>query len=300
MTHVKPRSRSAIPGRHTRTKPMANNKEEAGKGTPRPGETPGSKRTYATIDLTASEVEGKDRPPRPPASAASAASAAAAEAKSQAKPEAKPADARSRRAPVPAVPARRRAARPPARPASIGARALAAPWLSHLAAGALGAIVVLIVGRADDDGPAAGAVAGGRRPDAAPDGSGRRARHASGRRLARPGRGDGALDRRARRDAGQARPRDQGARRQGRHHARVSARADGPARQAGGGAGGGDGRRSGRPVAAGGGAVGQACRAGEGRAQCHRAGAVRHRPLRRRAVDAAGPTPAVSPSGSTR
>ena len=39
---------------------MANNKEEAGKGTPRPGEMPGSKRTYATIDLTASEVEGQD------------------------------------------------------------------------------------------------------------------------------------------------------------------------------------------------------------------------------------------------
>ena len=38
---------------------MANNKEEAGKGTPRPGEMPGSKRTYATIDLTASEVEGQ-------------------------------------------------------------------------------------------------------------------------------------------------------------------------------------------------------------------------------------------------
>src|SRR5262245_56396827 len=39
--------------------PMANNKEEAGKGTPRPGEMPGGRRTYATLDLTAAEVEGR-------------------------------------------------------------------------------------------------------------------------------------------------------------------------------------------------------------------------------------------------
>src|SRR5712671_5262799 len=63
---------------------MANNKEEAGKGTPRPGETPGSKRTYATIDLTASEVPGRDRPATTGATAASA--SAAAEAKSGDKP----------------------------------------------------------------------------------------------------------------------------------------------------------------------------------------------------------------------
>ena len=56
---------------------MANNKEEAGKGTPRPGEMPGSKRTYATIDLPASEVEAQDKG-RPPAAAASATSASAA------------------------------------------------------------------------------------------------------------------------------------------------------------------------------------------------------------------------------
>ena len=55
---------------------MANNKEEAGKGTPRPGETPGGKRTYATIDGTASEVESpgriKDKPPPAAASGACA------------------------------------------------------------------------------------------------------------------------------------------------------------------------------------------------------------------------------------
>ena len=73
---------------------MANNKEEAGKGTPRPGEAPGSKRTYATIDLTASEVErqgqaarGGCRHRRRPTSAASAAEArSAGEAGGQARP----------------------------------------------------------------------------------------------------------------------------------------------------------------------------------------------------------------------
>ncbi|HKD57170.1 MAG TPA: hypothetical protein VKD45_06630, partial [Hyphomicrobiaceae bacterium] len=41
---------------------MANNKEEAGKGTPRPGEMPGGRRTYATLDLTAAEVGGRAAP----------------------------------------------------------------------------------------------------------------------------------------------------------------------------------------------------------------------------------------------
>src|SRR2546423_7253278 len=72
---------------NARTKPMANNKEEAGKGTPRPGDAPGARRTYATIDLTASEVEGRGR--SPPAAASAASAASTAEAKSQGKPEAK-------------------------------------------------------------------------------------------------------------------------------------------------------------------------------------------------------------------
>ena len=128
---------------------MANNKEEAGKGTPRPGEAPGSKRTYATIDLTASEVEGEDRPAAAAAGAAASATSASssAEARSQAKPEAKPGETK------PAESQPKNAARPGlsdggnagSAPSSIAARALAAPWLSHLAAGALGAIVVLIV-----------------------------------------------------------------------------------------------------------------------------------------------------------
>ena len=122
---------------------MANNKEEAGKGTPRPGETPGSKRTYATIDLTASEVEGQDKS-RPPAAAASATSASAAEAKSQAKPEAKPSEPQPKSA-GPARPGISEGAKAAGAPTSMGARLLATPWLSHLASGALGAILVLIV-----------------------------------------------------------------------------------------------------------------------------------------------------------
>ena len=78
---------------------MANNKEEAGKGTPRPGDAPGARRTYATIDLTAAEVGGKDKPPAA-ASAASAASTAEAKAqgKSEGKPEAKPAEPQAKSA----------------------------------------------------------------------------------------------------------------------------------------------------------------------------------------------------------
>ena len=129
---------------------MANNKEEAGKGTPRPGEMPGSKRTYATIDLTASEVEGQDKgkdsdKDKRAAAAGSAASAsAAAEAKSQAKPETKPAEPQPKSS-GPARPGAPEGGQAAGAPTSMAARALAAPWLSHLAAGALGAIVVLIV-----------------------------------------------------------------------------------------------------------------------------------------------------------
>ena len=129
---------------------MANNKEEAGKGTPRPGEMPGSKRTYATIDLTASEIEGqnesKDRPLRAAAAsgASTSSSAATAEAKSQAKPEAKPSEPQGKSA-GPARPGVAEGSKAGGASTSMGARALAAPWLSHLASGALGAIVVLII-----------------------------------------------------------------------------------------------------------------------------------------------------------
>ena len=122
---------------------MANNKEEAGKGTPRPGDAPGARRTYATIDLTASEVAGRDKPP----AAASAASAAStAEAKAQGKSEAKPAEPQAKSA-GPSRPQAQGGARVAGGLASLGARTTSTPWLSHLASGALGAIVVLILGQ---------------------------------------------------------------------------------------------------------------------------------------------------------
>src|SRR5207244_8563910 len=103
---------------------MANNKEEAGKGTPRPGDSPGTRRTYATIDATASEVGGKDRPP----AAASAASASStAEVRSQSKPEGKPAEPQVRTS----APNRPRAEGAGAARglASLVVRATSAPWL---------------------------------------------------------------------------------------------------------------------------------------------------------------------------
>ena len=118
---------------------MANNKEEAGKGTPRPGEMPGSKRTYATIDLTASEVEGRDGPPVAVATAASA-----VEGKSQAKPEPKSTEPQSKGA-GPARPKAAEGSKTAGVPTSMGARVLSTPWLSHLGSGALGAVIVLIV-----------------------------------------------------------------------------------------------------------------------------------------------------------
>src|SRR6476469_9522930 len=131
----------------SRTKPMANNKEEAGKGTPRPGDARGARRTYATIDLTAAEVGGGDKPPAA-ASAASAASTAEAKAqgKSEGKPEAKPAEPQAKSA-GPSRPQAQGGARAAGGLASLGARTTSTPWLSHLASGALGAIVVLIVGQ---------------------------------------------------------------------------------------------------------------------------------------------------------
>src|SRR5215813_6183501 len=83
-----PNLAKSLPGTRG-SSPMANNKEEAGKGTPRPGELPGGRRTYAMLDLTASEVEGRTGPSREAASApsltaASAASQATSQATSQA------------------------------------------------------------------------------------------------------------------------------------------------------------------------------------------------------------------------
>jgi hypothetical protein len=115
---------------------MANNKEEAGKGTPRPGEMPGSRRTYATIDLTAAEVEGRAGPA--PTGAATSPSAAQVQASSQGKSDPKPAPDKG------AGSADRHEGRADGAPTSLAARFLAIPWLPHLASGALGALVVLI------------------------------------------------------------------------------------------------------------------------------------------------------------
>jgi len=140
---------------------MANNKEEAGKGTPRPGELPGGRRTYAMLDLTASEVEGRTGPSREAASApsltaASAASQATSQATSQAQsPQVQPESSQAKPEPSAAAPAAKHA--DPARaghaadsrgdgaPPSKWARLFATPWLAHLASGALGALVVLIL-----------------------------------------------------------------------------------------------------------------------------------------------------------
>ena len=241
---------------------MANNKEEAGKGTPRPGEMPGSKRTYATIDLTASEVEGKDSDKDKSAHARRLSRGSVGFGCGNIRHQVPGKSGRQAHQVRAAGPAGNEHWRRRRRPSGDGRGGQGRQFCRRgdfdRRARAGGAMAVASGGRragghrradrrrADDDGPATGAIAGGWRADAAPDGSGGGARHASGRRLACQGRGDGALGRCAGRDPGQARPRDQGARRQGRDRAGVPARADGPAGQAGGGAGSGDGRRSGQ------------------------------------------------------
>src|SRR5262252_2833559 len=133
---------------------MANNKEEAGKGTPRPGEMPSGRRTYATLDLTAAEVEGRAGPAAATRSTSAGAFAgtqataqAASEVNSQPKsqspdksqdkdkPQDKPGTKPSDPAGASADPAALEGARTglgEARSASMAARLLSLPWLSHL------------------------------------------------------------------------------------------------------------------------------------------------------------------------
>src|SRR5262249_3622792 len=132
------------------------------------GEMPGGRRTYATLDLTAAEVEGRAGPA--PAGAASSTSAGAfagsqataqataqvtpetysqdksqdkSQAESGATPDTTPIDPTAGAHPA----ASQGAQADPAQGAStsMAARLLAVPWLPHLASGALGALVVLIV-----------------------------------------------------------------------------------------------------------------------------------------------------------
>ena len=119
---------------------MANNREEAGKGTPRPGEMPSSRRPYATIDVRATEVEGREPPAgmgaaRPPASAAD-------DAKAAAKSEAKSSEPRSKSS-GPSGPTDAIRGKAAAAFASLGTRRRATRLLTHLASGAVGALLVL-------------------------------------------------------------------------------------------------------------------------------------------------------------
>jgi hypothetical protein len=123
---------------------MANNKEEAGKGTPRPGEMPGAKRPYATIDLTASEVESstKDRAPAAAASAASAAEAgsgAKADTKSSSSAQQPKAGASSQSG-GPGNPGDSKVA---GAMKVFGAEVHSASLLTHLAAGVVGGLIAL-------------------------------------------------------------------------------------------------------------------------------------------------------------
>ena len=124
---------------------MANNKEEAGKGTPRPGEMPAAKRPYATIDLRASEVEGRDPPAGTGASkpVASAPGQEKSAAKPDSKPDSKPSDPKAKTTTGPSAPADPKEGKAPTGLPSLATRRRAARLITHLAAGAVGAILVL-------------------------------------------------------------------------------------------------------------------------------------------------------------
>ena len=105
---------------------MANPKDETGKGPPRPGDTAAGRRPYATLDLQATEVgqaaKGETK----------AESAAGGEPPKQASDEAGP-----------SVADRLRAAA--AQAAALAPHFRPGPTLSHLGAGALGALIVVLV-----------------------------------------------------------------------------------------------------------------------------------------------------------
>jgi len=127
---------------------MANNKEEAGKGTPRPGEMPGGRRTYATLDLTAAEVEGRAgaAPRALSTSASTLPGTQTSHAPSHDQSEAQatqPADPPAESA-GPSAGEGAHASKTQGASASLAARLLAVPWLVQLASGAFGALLVLI------------------------------------------------------------------------------------------------------------------------------------------------------------
>ena len=168
--------------------------------------------------------------------------------------------------------------------ASLRSRLRTTPLITHLASGAVGAVLVLAVAQlfAHDQPPARSPER--QRPGAAPGRCRERARHAARTRGLRSrvdelGRSLGALgDTQAKLAA-----RYQGARRQSRQRPGDAAGAARSPDQARGHAGGDAVRRPGRPVAAVGGARGPARRAAKGRARRQRDDAVGHRPFRQRA-----------------
>ena len=129
---------------------MANNKEEAGKGMPLP-EMPAAKRPYATIDLKATEVEGKHTAASAGAAKSAASATAAAGAKSSSVPDAKPAGSKAAEAQAKGAPAagpgsakegQTDAKSTPSAASSLAGRRRATRFVTHLAAGAVGGLLV--------------------------------------------------------------------------------------------------------------------------------------------------------------
>ena len=113
---------------------MPDSKDDTGKGPSRPGDLPGGRRPYATIDAKATEVESRDRPAGAAGSRASA--SATADAKSDAKPQAKAAPPRPT---GPTIGARIGSAL-----ASLRQGSASLPLLTNVAAGAAGAAIALV------------------------------------------------------------------------------------------------------------------------------------------------------------
>ena len=111
---------------------MANNREEAGKGTPRPGEMPASRRPYATIDARATEIEGSE------AAVGMGGAKPAADSTTSAK-SAKPSEPNPTADPVSPSAGDRLASAL----ALLGSRRRVIRLSTHLASGAVGALLVL-------------------------------------------------------------------------------------------------------------------------------------------------------------
>ncbi|KAB2916750.1 MAG: hypothetical protein F9K29_10950 [Hyphomicrobiaceae bacterium] len=123
---------------------MADMKDENGKGPSRPGEAPGAKRTYATIDLKATEVESKDKPAAP----AKPETAPSSGPKTDAKPAVSPSGSQAKgagAAQAPGADAAKASTKPSTTADALGARLGSAGLLPHLASGAVGAVLVLLV-----------------------------------------------------------------------------------------------------------------------------------------------------------